>query len=127
MPKEVVCFFPQDEFVTNELLVSSMEFRVERIHTIKRLLDDPKRIVVVNLYGILKPELPLQKWRESLLSIEVNKEIPIDQLAKKLIDYGYKKEYTVEKIGDFSIRGGIVDIYPLGSKIHIAWIILEIR
>ncbi|MBN2540369.1 MAG: transcription-repair coupling factor [Bacilli bacterium] len=115
-PKDSVCFFPQDEFVTNELLVSSMEFRVERINTIKRLLDNPKRIVVANLYGILKPELPLHQWKDSLLPIEVNKDVPIKHLARKLIDYGYKKEYTVEKIGDFSIRGGIVDIYPLGSK-----------
>ena len=35
---EQVCFFPQDEFISNELLVSSMEFRIERINTIKKII-----------------------------------------------------------------------------------------
>ncbi len=116
LESEKVCFFPQDEFITNELLVSSIEFRIERINTIKKIITDPKRIVVINLFGILKPELPLQKWLDSIIKLAKNKEYSLKHLADKLIDYGYKKEYTVEKIGDFSIRGGIVDIFPLGAK-----------
>jgi len=113
---EDVCFFPQDEFITNELLVSSMEFRVERINTIKKIISNPRRIVVINLFGLLKPELPLQKWLDSIIHLERNTDYSINQLIENLFDYGYKKEYTVEKVGDFSVRGGIVDIFPLGSK-----------
>lgn len=116
MDSDSVCFFPQDEFVTNELLVSSIEFRVERINTIKRIIEDPRKIVVINLYGLLKPELPPQRWQTSLLHLKKGQEYTIEKLTEVLIDYGYKKEYTVEKLGDFSVRGGIVDIYPLGSK-----------
>lgn len=113
---EEVCFFPQDEFITNELLVSSIEFRIERINTIKKLINNPKRIVVINLFGLLKPELPLQKWLDSIIKLNKNQDYSMNLLAEKLIDYGYKREYTVEKIGDFSVRGGILDVYPLGSK-----------
>jgi len=116
MDSSHVCFFPQDEFVTNELLVSSMEFRVERIHTIKRIISGSKQIVVANLYGVLKPELPLDAWKQSRIHIQKDNEYSINELSEKLINYGYKKEYTVEKIGDFSVRGGIVDVYPLGAK-----------
>jgi len=111
-----VCFFPQDEFITNELLVSSIEFRVERINTIKKLITNPRRIVVINLFGLLKPELPLQKWLDSVIKLKKDKDYSMNTLAEKLIEYGYKREYTVEKIGDFSVRGGILDVYPLGSK-----------
>ncbi len=113
---EDVCFFPQDEFITNEMLVSSMEFRVERINTIKKLIKNPKRMVVVNLFGILKPELPLKKWVDSVLLLNKNQDYSLDEITEKLFDYGYKKEYTVEKVGDFSVRGGILDVYPLGAK-----------
>ena len=111
-----ICFFPQDEFITNELLVSSMEFRVERINTIKNIISNKKKIVVTNLFGVLKPELPVEKWIESVINLEINKEYSIDNISEKLINYGYKKEYIVEKVGDFAIRGGIIDIYPLGEK-----------
>ncbi len=116
MDTDNVCFFPQDEFVTNELLVSSMEFRIERINTIKRIIHNPHKIIVINLYGLLKPELPIENWTKSLLRLKKDQDYPISKLAEQLMEYGYKKEYTVEKIGDFSIRGGIVDVYPLGSK-----------
>ena len=111
-----ISFFPQDEFITNELLVSSMEFRLERINTIKKIISHRKQIVIVNLYGILKPELPLSTWKKSLINIKEGDYFSIRDLTEKLINYGYKKEYTVEKIGDFSVRGGIVDIYPLGVE-----------
>jgi len=111
-----ICFFPQDEFITNELLVSSMEFRVERINTIKNIISNKKKIVVTNLFGILKPELPVEKWLESIINLELNKEYSIDKISEKLISYGYKKEYIVEKVGDFAVRGGIIDVYPLGEK-----------
>ena len=111
-----VCFFPQDEFVTNELLVSSIEFRVERINTIKKIISNPKRIVVINLFGLLKPELPVSRWIESRIELKSDKDYNIQELSEKLINYGYKKEYIVEKIGDFAVRGGIIDIFPLGAK-----------
>ena len=113
---EQICFFPQDEFITNELLVSSMEFRVERINTIKNILSNKKKIVVTNLFGVLKPELPVESWVKSKIELKLNEDYKIDELSEKLINYGYKKEYTVEKVGDFAVRGGIVDIYPLGEK-----------
>ena len=79
---EDVCFFPQDEFITNEMLVSSMEFRVERINTIKKLIKNPKRMVVVNLFGILKPELPLKKWVDSVLLLNKNQDYSLDEITE---------------------------------------------
>lgn len=116
LPTEEVCFFPQDEFITNELLVSSIEFKIERINTISRLITNPRRVVVVNLFGALKPELSIKKWIDSILKLKCNMEYSFRYISEKLIDYGYKKEYTVEKIGDFSVRGGILDIFPLGAN-----------
>ncbi|MFW5888921.1 MAG: transcription-repair coupling factor [Bacillota bacterium] len=115
LDKDEINFFPQDEFLTNELLVSSNEFRLERVNTIYKLLTKKPKIVVINLYGILKPQFPLKKWQASIKNIEVGKSYKLNELKETLINYGYKKQYTVEKIGDFAIRGGIVDIYPVNT------------
>ncbi|PKK87817.1 MAG: hypothetical protein CVV62_02560, partial [Tenericutes bacterium HGW-Tenericutes-7] len=116
LDKNEISFYPQDEFLTNELLVSSIEFRLERINTIVKSLEKTKRIIITNLYGLLKPQLPYEKWKNSEIKIETNSIYDIDELKNVLIEYGYKKEYTVEKMGDFSIRGGIIDIFPVNSK-----------
>ncbi len=114
--EDIVSFFPQDEFITNEMLAASMEFRFERIRTILKLLSNKTKLVVTNLYGILKPELPVDNWLDSKIILNVNQEYDINGLVRKLVNYGYTREYLVEKVGDFSLRGGILDIYPLGSK-----------
>ena len=113
LKKDEISFYPQDEFLTNELLVSSNEFRLERINTIIKIINKKKRIVIINLYGLLKPLFSPKRWYNSKIKIEIDKEYNIEDLKNRLIEYGYKKEYTVEKIGDFSIRGGIIDIFPI--------------
>lgn len=115
MNKDNINFYPQDEFLTNELLVSSNEFRLERINTIDKLINKKPRIVVVNLYGILKPQFSLDKWKNAIFEIKKASSYQLIQLKELLINYGYNLQYTVEKIGDFSIRGGILDIYPINS------------
>ncbi|MFA7560541.1 MAG: transcription-repair coupling factor [Candidatus Izemoplasmatales bacterium] len=116
LKRDEISFYPQDEFLTNELLVSSIEFRLERINTINNILNNKKRLIIINLYGMLKPMLSKEKWKESITEIISGENYDINKLKETLIEYGYKFEYTVEKIGDFSIRGGIVDIFPANSK-----------
>ena len=113
MDKGQVSFYPQDEFLTNELLVSSNEFRLERINTIDHLIHDETRIVITNLYGVLKPQLPKEAWSDAIFEIEKGKSYDIHALKETLINYGYQHQYTVEKVGDFAIRGGILDIFPI--------------
>ncbi|MFA7106373.1 MAG: hypothetical protein WC154_03630, partial [Candidatus Izemoplasmatales bacterium] len=100
LDKDEISFFPQDEFLTSELLVSSIEFKLERINTIIKILSMKKRIVIVNLFGLLKPQLPAEKWENSKINFTINQDYNLDEIKNKLIEYGYKNEYTVEKIGD---------------------------
>ena len=43
----------------------------------------------------------------------------ISSFINKLIDAGYKHRDTVYDYGDYAVRGSIIDIYPLGSRILI--------
>lgn len=116
LDKDEVNFYPQDEFLTNELLVSSNEFRLERINTIEHLIQNKPKIVVVNLYGILKPQFNKSKWQKAMLEMKQGKTYDVHALKEKLIQLGYQHQYTVEKIGDFAIRGGIIDIFPMHTE-----------
>ncbi|MGD9909507.1 MAG: transcription-repair coupling factor [Candidatus Izemoplasmatales bacterium] len=111
-----VSFFPQDEFITSELLVSSMELKMERMSTIATIFDSAPRILVTHLAGLMKPELEQDAWKEAIFTLKTGGEISRETLMSKLFDLGYSQEYTVEKPGDYSVRGGIVDIYLIGEK-----------
>lgn len=68
---------------------------------------------------ILSPQNLLEKYDNvefEFLEIAENEDMSFDELIKMLIRYGYERVKTVEKKGQFSIKGGIVDIYPLLSE-----------
>jgi len=111
-----VLFYPSDELITSELLVSSIEFKLERNLTIKNMLDGKKHIVITNLSGVIRKQMPKDRWLKSSLKFNINDEINIKELESYLINSGYKKEYLVSKVGEFSIRGSIIDIFPLNRE-----------
>lgn len=112
-----VLFYPADELITSELLISSIEFKLERINTIKSILSNKPHIIVTNLNGILKKQLSKEKWQKASISLSAGDIIDIKELVKYLVESGYQKEYTVSKIGDFSVRGSIVDVFPI-DQLH---------
>ena len=57
-----VLFYPSDELITSELLVSSIEFKLERNLTIKNMLDGNKHIIVTNISGIIRKQMPKERW-----------------------------------------------------------------
>lgn len=116
LAEEQVSFYPQDEFITTEMLAMSKEFKFERINTIKKIIENNKSIIVTNTTGLLKYQLPLSKWEKAIIRLLKGDIVDIENLPKLLVSYGYKKELTVEKQGQFSLRGGIFDIFPLNSE-----------
>jgi transcription-repair coupling factor (superfamily II helicase) len=51
---------------------------------------------------------------QSNFFVEVNKSIDFDKLLSKLVDFGYKRVNYIETIGEFAVRGNIIDIWPNG-------------
>lgn len=104
-----VYFFPMDDFINTVALATSPELKVKRLETLNKIKNNKNCIVVTNLMGYLK-FLPSIK---SSLEIKIKKgdEINKENLEKKLIEYGYKKESIVTSTGEFASRGFIIDIF----------------
>ncbi len=109
-------FFPQDEFITTEMLAMSTEFKLERINTIRKIVENKKSIIITNTTGYIKYLTPKSKWETALLKYKIGDIINVNSLIRTLINFGYKRESAVENQGDFSIKGGIIDIYPLNEE-----------
>ncbi len=111
-----VLFFPADELISVEMVSATGDFLFERIQTLYTLLKENKKIVVMNMHAAIKYELPKEIWQNSVFSIKENDSIEIEELLKKLIKLGYESTFTTVRTGQFSKRGSIVDIFPLGYE-----------
>lgn len=108
-----VLLFPMDDFLTSEALAISPELKITRIETLEKLLETKKNILVTNLMGYLRFLPSKTIFQKSYIHFEINKNYNFNQLITKLYNIGYKKETIVNVTGEMSIRGFVIDIFPL--------------
>jgi transcription-repair coupling factor (superfamily II helicase) len=72
-----------------------------------------------NLKKILEARKTQIFWQENTLFLEKNLKIPFSFLLRKLDEMGYEKVWQVTQIGEFSQRGGIVDVFPINLNFAI--------
>ncbi len=113
LSQEEVLLFPMDEFITAEMLASSSELRIERMNTLTSLIEDNKKIVITHVAGATRHLTPKNKFKEAEINLSVGDCYDLDTLKTKLVELGYKSVRAVEDMGEFSFRGGIIDIFPL--------------
>ena len=111
-----VLFFPADELITAEMLVASNDFLFERLETLITLTMGKKKVVVTNLNGIMKREIPYDVFKNSIIKLKKGDIFDRNKLVKALNILGYSNVYTTIKTGEFSKRGEIVDIYLFGEE-----------
>ena len=111
-----VLFFPMDDFITSEAIAISPEFKVERINTLNKLVNNGNYIVICNLMGVLR-YLPTKKtWKDSILNIKKDQDYDREILLNKLYNLGYENETIVTETGKVGVRGYVVDIFPTGEE-----------
>ncbi len=103
--------FPMDDFLSSMIVASSPELKYKRLETLDKLKSKNKYIIVTNLMGYLK-FLPSKNVDNSIV-INKGEEIKRDNLVNSLVNLGYHIDSLVTASGEISVRGFIVDIYPI--------------
>jgi transcription-repair coupling factor (superfamily II helicase) len=111
----VVCDYPPWETLPHEKLSPKSDTIAARFHAL-RLINGLEKsnapaIVFTSVRALLQP-ISSDLLQEELLSLEIEKEISLSELIKRLYYFGYSRTDLVERRGDFAVRGGIVDFFP---------------
>lgn len=88
----------------------------QRIQVLKALLEEPGGVVITTLDGLMDHLLPLHRISSSIEELKVGEQIDLARLTAGFVMLGYERTPQVEGMGQFSVRGGIVDIFPLTEE-----------
>ena len=108
-----VLLFPMDDFLTSEAIAISPELKINRLETLNELCNSTHNIVITNLMGYLRFLPTLDNYKKKNIFIKKDEDISFDDLIKKLVDLGYTRDTIVNKTGEFSVRGFVIDIFPI--------------
>lgn len=111
-----VMAYPAKDLIFYQADVHGNQLAAERIKCLRRLVEGKPVTVVTTFSSLMTPQIPLSDWKEYLLTVRVRGHVEEKELAERLTDMGYEKNYQVEAPGQFSIRGGIVDIFDLTEE-----------
>ncbi|WP_251554317.1 transcription-repair coupling factor [Neobacillus muris] len=108
-----VFLFPANELIAAEMSVASPELRANRIEALNYWSGSNQGIVIVPVAGLKKFLPPKSLWKENQFFLKTGEDLDIENMLLTLVNMGYIRAEMVTTPGEFSVRGGIVDIYPL--------------
>ena len=110
-----VMLYPAKDLIFFQADIHGNQLVKERVRTLRRLMER-KPVTIITTYAALMT--PQAMWSRDTDVIDVFRGGSIQEaaLAERLVSFGYEKNYQVEGPGQFSIRGGIVDIFDLTEE-----------
>ncbi len=113
--KEVM-YFPKREVLFYDIDAFSYERSNQRLNVISKLMEDKELIVVTSLDSLLDKILVKSIFDKYTQSIDLESVIDLQMLIQNFVELGYERVSMIEGIGQFSIRGGIIDFFPPNNE-----------
>lgn len=109
-------FYPAKDLIFYQADVHGNQLVKERMAVQRRLLEKIPVTIVTTFSALMAHQIPLSVLEDNIISIGKGSVVEERALARRLVAMGYEKNYQVEAPGQFSIRGGIVDIFDLTAE-----------
>ncbi|MEY8354319.1 transcription-repair coupling factor [Lachnospiraceae bacterium 54-53] len=91
----------------------------QRMTVIRHLMEESSGWVVTTFDGLMDHLLPIRYLKEQVLSVKGGQTIDVEKWKKRLGELGYERMAQVDGMGQFSIRGGIIDVFPLTEELPV--------
>ncbi|HWT27701.1 MAG TPA: CarD family transcriptional regulator, partial [Mobilitalea sp.] len=88
----------------------------DRLKIMRRILEKKDMTIIATLDGGMDRLLPLQTLKDRIITITLESTIKLQEFSASLVHLGYERQAQVENPGDFAVRGGIIDIFPLTEE-----------
>ena len=111
-----VLFYPAKDLIFYSADVQSNLLVQQRIRVLQKLMEEEEVTIVTTMGGIMDHLLPPEVFQKQVETVESDSEFDMELWKKKLTAMGYERVGQVEGSGQFAVRGGILDIFPLTEE-----------
>lgn len=108
--------YPGKDLIFYQADVAGGELVRERMRVVRAILEKRPVTVVTTMEALMMPQMPLSEIVSRVLHFDRSSTVDEERLSEALIEMGYEKNYQVEAPGQFSVRGGIVDIFDMTEE-----------
>jgi transcription-repair coupling factor (superfamily II helicase) len=108
-------FFPAPSLTPYQEAAASLNVRAQEVVALDRILSGRAGTVVTTPRALFRRLPTREAFERSVLEIRPDEDYPLEALAEHLVTWGYRRTDLVAEVGDFAVRGGILDVFPPGG------------
>lgn len=105
-----VRFFPKRDVISFDYVAESKDVLYKRIAVLNDLVKHDKSIIVTTIEAAMQKMIKREALYKNVLKLKVGETVNLDEIKEKLVLLGYERYDLIEGKGQFSIRGGIIDV-----------------
>lgn len=111
-----VVYYPAKDVLFYQSDIRGNLLTAERINALRAIHEQESVTVITTFDALMNTMPPAKRLWESVLRIVPGDTLDLEELTTILVRMGYEKDYQVENIGQFALRGGILDVFPLTEE-----------
>ena len=112
--RKALHLFPSWEVLPFEKLSPHPDNLAGRLEGLYKLIEDPAPILISTPAALMQKVIPKDALKQSYLYLVAGQDLPRETLTEHLVQWGFQNLPLVEEYGDFSVRGGILDLFSPG-------------
>lgn len=107
----------QEDHHTRAALRQSLDAEVVSLtETLKRVSDNPGRIIIADVESLMEFVPPPNDIATSLVELRRGQHLDFAEFTRSLAKGGFSRVDLVQSVGDLAVRGGIIDLFPIGAE-----------
>ncbi|MDE6663226.1 MAG: transcription-repair coupling factor [Lachnospiraceae bacterium] len=111
-----VTIYPSKDLIFFQADIHGNQLIMQRMKCLRRLMENKPATIITTFDALMAPQIPISIQQQNIIYINKQNTVNESTLATRLVELGYEKNYQVEAPGQFSIRGGIIDIFDLTEE-----------
>ena len=119
LPEVPVVELPEVDTFDVKAAAKSQERAARRMEVLGRLVRGEHIIVLARTEAAVQKGMGRNEFKRLSLTLRMGEVLPREELLERLVDLGYEHAEEVERVGQFSVRGGIVDIFAINAAVPV--------
>ena len=111
-----VMYYPAKDVLFYNADIHGHTILRQRMEVVKGILEQTVTTVVVSIDALLNKLVPLCEIQQNIVTFQLGEVLDLEPMKKRLVALGYERNDWVDGVGQFAIRGGILDIFPMSSE-----------
>ena len=113
--RENVFFYPARDLLFYEADIRGEALAKERMAVLEKLFSGASLTIVTTMPALMEGVLSREEMEGRFYHVDMASRVDLEDAERKISLLGYRREEMVSQPGDFAVRGGILDIYPLSG------------